>query len=95
MPSLIIEVRQIAPFRHHPLRLTVEEGAELLHVESSGRGSLGGPFRNNLNPKIGIFGKVASRISTPTSRIFSHLKLSSRFDGRRFWQRLPSHVVGG
>ena len=94
MPSLIIEVRQIAPFRHHPLRLTVEEGAKLLHVESSGGGGLVGPIRN-FNSKIGISGKAASRISTPTSRIFSHLKLSSRFDGRRFWQRLPSHVVSG
>ena len=34
MASLIIKVRQVCPFGHHPIRLTVEEGAELIHVGS-------------------------------------------------------------
>ena len=87
MTSLIVKVRQVAPLGHHPLRLTVEEGAELLHVASSGGSSSLGLFRASR--------KITSRIwALLTSRIFSFPELTARFHGRRFWQRLPSHIVG-
>ena len=80
MPSLIVKVRQVAPLGHHPLRLTVEEGAELLHVASSG----------GVSGSLGIF-RASRKI---TSRMFSLPEVPDRFHGRRFWQRLPSQVVG-
>ena len=104
---LVVEVRQVAPVGHNPLRLIIEEGAELFHIGIT----IGVPalsiHRRRLASRIlaqisqiltasrMCLDRTHSLIFAPHSRIFDFRRQLSRICSRRFrqWRSFISHLV--